>query len=403
MTRPRFTIVIPTRERPRTLRHTLATCLDQEFDDYEILVCDNGTTAATRQVVDDVGSPRVRYVRAPRPLAMSDNWELAVSSAEGEFVLVLGDDDGLMAHALRELDRLLTRTGAHLVRWEAALYTWPDIALPGQGNYLRLPVGSAVEVLDARATIASVIRFEIPYVRLPTLYNAAVHRSLIETLKARAGRIFANNCPDVYSGFALAHLAGSYPSTGVPMSVAGLSGGSFGVANIFHRGQSPLDRDFRALNEEARLPFHPWVPDLPIFPEVPVADSFQCAKEALFPEDSTLCLDRRQLLAHCLAAILGSEDEPHGIAAIRGTIAGEPALLAWLEATLAARAIAPRPAIRVRPAQLGFDGETLHLDTACFGVTNIMDAVALAEKILHVRHTEALDPSTAPAPLSARR
>ena len=32
MRRPRFSIVIPTRERPRTLKATLATCLDQEID-----------------------------------------------------------------------------------------------------------------------------------------------------------------------------------------------------------------------------------------------------------------------------------------------------------------------------------------------------------------------------------
>ncbi len=388
MTRSRFSVVIPTRERPRTLARTLATCLDQEYDDYEILVCDNGSTGATRQVVEEAGSSRVRYVKAPQPLAMSDNWELAVSSAEGEFVLVLGDDDGLMPHALREIDRLLKQTGSPLLRWETALYTWPDVNLPGQGNYLRLPTGSAMQNVDARATIASVIKFEAPYVRLPMLYNSAVHRNLIGTLRTRAGRVFPNRYPDVYTGFALASLAGSYPSTALPMSMAGLSGNSFGVANLFHRGRSPLDQDFRVLNDQARLSHHPWVPDLPIFPEVPVADSFQWAKEALFPGDAALSLDRRQLLAHCLAAVTGSRDESDALAVIRKAAAGEHALSAWLESTLAARSIASRPAIRVRPATLGFDGDALHLDTAMFGVTNIQEAVGLAEKILHLRRAE---------------
>jgi len=177
---PRFSVVIPTRERPNTLRSALATCLNQEFDDYEILVCDNGTSAATRRVVDEIGSARLRYVRAPRALAMSDNWELAVSEARGEFILVLGDDDGLMPYALRELDALLTRLGTSIVRWSAAFYTWPDVALAGDGDYLRLPMGRTIRTLDARTVIASVIRFEAPYVLLPMLYNAAVHRSLVD-------------------------------------------------------------------------------------------------------------------------------------------------------------------------------------------------------------------------------
>lgn len=38
---PRFTVVIPTRERARTLHFTLRTCLAQAFDDFEVLVSDN--------------------------------------------------------------------------------------------------------------------------------------------------------------------------------------------------------------------------------------------------------------------------------------------------------------------------------------------------------------------------
>src|SRR5205807_10530523 len=38
MSTPRFTVVIPTRERPETLRHSLRTCIEQQqFDDYEIV------------------------------------------------------------------------------------------------------------------------------------------------------------------------------------------------------------------------------------------------------------------------------------------------------------------------------------------------------------------------------
>ena len=43
MNAPRFSIVIPTREpRCDPVRLLLSrTCLDQDFDDYEIVVCDN--------------------------------------------------------------------------------------------------------------------------------------------------------------------------------------------------------------------------------------------------------------------------------------------------------------------------------------------------------------------------
>lgn len=133
MTRPRFSVVIPTRERAHTLRHSLRTCLDQDFEDYEVVVCDNYSSPATREVVEEANSPRVRYVRAPEPLAMSHNWELALSHAAGEYVTILGDDDALLSHALRELDRLIRRTGTRVVRWMPRFTSgrqWPWRARP---------------------------------------------------------------------------------------------------------------------------------------------------------------------------------------------------------------------------------------------------------------------------------
>src|SRR4051794_771114 len=117
MSTPRFSVVIPTRERAATLRSCLRTCLAQDFDDYEIIVCDNHSSPPTAEVVSELAHPRLRYVRAPEPLAMSANWELALSQATGEYIVLLGDDDGLIPYALREIDALARGTGARAIRW----------------------------------------------------------------------------------------------------------------------------------------------------------------------------------------------------------------------------------------------------------------------------------------------
>src|SRR5262249_35176714 len=140
MSGPKFSIVIPTRERATTLFHTLRTCLEQRFDRYEVIVSDNAGSPPTRAAVESFSSPRLRYLRTPRLLSMSSNWDFAVGHAEGDFIFVLGDDDALLPHALTELDRFTTAHDARAVRWSGAYYTWPDHALPGQANYLRVPL-----------------------------------------------------------------------------------------------------------------------------------------------------------------------------------------------------------------------------------------------------------------------
>lgn len=397
---PRFSVVIPTRDRPRTLERALATCLDQDYDDYEVLVCDNGSGETALPVVRDAASARVRYVKAPRPLAMSDNWELALSEARGDYVLVIGDDDGLLGHALATLHRLVERADTGIVRWNAAFYTWPDVDVPGQGHSLTVPTGRDLWMEDAVTVIDAVVRFEWAYTRLPMMNNAAVHRDRLEELRRRTGRVFQNRYPDVYTGFALAFIAGRYLSTEVPMTVAGSSG----VANPFHRGRTAIDADFRTLNDAAGLGHHRWVPDLPIFPEVPVAECFQVAKDALFPDDDRLMLDRQQLLAHCLAALSeAGADAP--IECLRASADDAPALRAWLDATIAAGVIASRPPIALRPAPLGWREGVLHLDTEAFGVVDIAGAARRVEQLLHLRDAPvafveraAIPPRLRPAP-----
>ncbi len=380
----RFSIVIPTREGAQTLRYTLQTCLAQRFDDYEVIVCDNCSGPATRAVVEAAASPRVRYVRAPAPLAMSSNWELAVSHAAGEFVTVLGDDDGLLPHALVELDRLLRTFDAKAVRWNAAFYLWPTVALPGQADYLRIPLGRRARLLDGRTAIASVATFQVCYTTLPMLYNAVVRRDVLDDVRRRAGRLFATPYPDVCSGFLVAHCAGTYASVDAPMTVAGLSAKSSGVGHHFLPGKSSIGREFKALNDAEGRRTHRLVPDLHVFPVVPVADCFLFAKEALFPDDDALQLDRKLMAAQCVNCLHTDSVEQwrQCLAAIRETFADDAGLLAWFDATLAdhpPRATGPQP---LRGERLGYDGAALHLDTRAFGVTDVAGAARLCEQVL---------------------
>ena len=64
MREPRFSIIIPTRERADTLYYALLSAVDQDFDDYEVVVYDNCSSAATRDIVEKIGSTKVRYFRS---------------------------------------------------------------------------------------------------------------------------------------------------------------------------------------------------------------------------------------------------------------------------------------------------------------------------------------------------
>src|SRR5436190_12720152 len=190
MSLPRFSIVIPTRERANTLHFAIRSCLAQEFDNYEIVVCDNCSSPSTRETVNKFNSPRIRYIRSDVPLAMSDNWELAVSHARGEFVTVVGDDDGLLRHALCEADRLIRRYDATMIRWALAYYKWPDYAPQTEAHRLSFAIAGQSELVEARSLIRDLIKEPKRYHELPMIYNSFIHRDLIDRLRTQTGRVF---------------------------------------------------------------------------------------------------------------------------------------------------------------------------------------------------------------------
>ena len=382
MTQLRFSVVIPTRNRDETLRSALATCLDQQFDNYEILVCDNGNGSEAEQVVREANSPRIRYLAPTQPLAMSANWERAVTDTRGEYVTVLGDDDGLMPYALLELDALITAHAPQAIAWQRGIYTWPAIGIEGEADLLRMPVGRDVYALNGPEQIAKAIRFEAGTDTLPMIYSAVVHRDLIARHRELAGRVFLNVYPDVYSAFGLGYLANRYLYTSVPMSIAGLSKASNGVATLMNTSGNAVSTDFDRLNAAFGYVRHPKVPDKMILGPVHVMDCFLHAKDALFPDDDTLVLDRKDFTLRCLAAVFdvdaGQREQARKV--IRASLADDKELLHWFDTE--APDLPPGRIFSLQPQRLGFDGVFFNLRTAAYGVTDIAGAVTFATRLL---------------------
>ena len=87
---PRVSVLIPTYNCARFLSQAIDSVLAQTFQDFEILVVDDGSTDDTAQVV--ARYPRVRYIRREH-CGVSASRNAAVAAATGEIVVFLDADD----------------------------------------------------------------------------------------------------------------------------------------------------------------------------------------------------------------------------------------------------------------------------------------------------------------------
>ncbi|MGI8557472.1 MAG: glycosyltransferase family 2 protein [Solirubrobacteraceae bacterium] len=115
-------IAIPTFNRAATLERALASALAQTHPETEILVSDNASTDATAELCA-AHAGRVRYLRQPRNVGPTENFNTLFRECRGDYVLMLADDDWLDPDYV---ERCLTamRTGDALVcgraRYESA-------------------------------------------------------------------------------------------------------------------------------------------------------------------------------------------------------------------------------------------------------------------------------------------
>src|ERR1700758_3139660 len=124
----RFSILVPTRQRPDTLLATLATLIWQSGDDYEIVVADNCGDEDVAAVVNAVQQrhPRVKHLRSDEVLPMAVNWERGLAACSGEYISGLGEDDGFLPCTLDVVRNLIAATHTKLIAWRMHTYWWPD-------------------------------------------------------------------------------------------------------------------------------------------------------------------------------------------------------------------------------------------------------------------------------------
>lgn len=90
---PAVTVIVPTYNRPDLIVASIESALAQTFEDFVVLVGDNGGSPLTEGVVRSFDDPRVRYIRHAESLGAQGNWLELIRLAETPLVASLHDDD----------------------------------------------------------------------------------------------------------------------------------------------------------------------------------------------------------------------------------------------------------------------------------------------------------------------
>lgn len=98
---PFFTIVIATYNSEYFLERAILSVLNQDFNDYEIVIVDGKSTDLTMSIVNKYSS-KIKKVISEKDNGIYDAWNKGIKISEGEWVMFIGSDDILLENALND-------------------------------------------------------------------------------------------------------------------------------------------------------------------------------------------------------------------------------------------------------------------------------------------------------------
>ncbi|TFC70735.1 glycosyltransferase [Cryobacterium sp. TMS1-20-1] len=105
---PIVSILVITYNQKDLMSETLASCLNQTIDDYEIVVSDDGSTDGTQHVLESIQRlhpEKIRLVLNPVNQGITANCNAGLAACNGRYVALMGGDDLLLP---RKLERQLS-------------------------------------------------------------------------------------------------------------------------------------------------------------------------------------------------------------------------------------------------------------------------------------------------------
>jgi glycosyltransferase involved in cell wall biosynthesis len=226
---PKFFIIIPTRNRFETLKYSIQTCLNQNYENLEIIISDNASSDNTKNILNEFSDSRLKYQRSETLLPMLYSWEFALSAVkETGFVHFMGDDNGLTIDAVERVVEIIRQIKLNIVLSNPIQYTWPNSVV--KNGFLSIPKGKNIYIVNSKAALKSSYNFNVGFDRLPTINASFVHTSVINKVRNLfGGNYFIASNPDVCSAIANAFIEEQYIYCEIPFVINGASVHSNGM------------------------------------------------------------------------------------------------------------------------------------------------------------------------------
>lgn len=98
---PFVSIVIITKNRSHLIEDSIISCLNQTYQNFELVIVDDGSTDNTEQIVKKFNDERIRYLKKESS-GIPKSRNFGVKESKGEYIVIMDDDDLMLPNRVRD-------------------------------------------------------------------------------------------------------------------------------------------------------------------------------------------------------------------------------------------------------------------------------------------------------------
>lgn len=246
MSTPLLSILIPTRNRQEYALLVASHILKIDDSRFQVIIYDNSDSNKLEALLSDcLIDPRIKYFYNGAVLSFVDNFSLGIEKCEGEYITIIGDDDGINPLIMNIVSWASKNEIEAITPSLPLVYNWPGSGANFETGNGRLNISDISCQAIFWDTKREVIKFLengcLNYLsfNLAKVYHGLIRRSVLEKIKDKTGKYIGGLSPDIYLSIATSLLVEKVLVIQYPLTISGIckKSGSSDSASGKHTGE----------------------------------------------------------------------------------------------------------------------------------------------------------------------
>lgn len=224
-----LSIVVPTKNRYGYLEPLVRLIEGFANSNVELVIEDNSDdNLEFLPILKKMSFPDLHYYYNDKPISVGENLDNAIAHSRGEYVCVIGDDDGVLPSIINCVEWMKENSVDAIIPMIIP-YLWPDhdeVSMRRKGLLKYSPVkrDRIVEFLDPVQTLEEALKNGfLNRGMLPICYHGVVSRKALDIIYNRGGAFSPGPSPDIAAGVALSLVVKKYALIKYPIIISGAS------------------------------------------------------------------------------------------------------------------------------------------------------------------------------------